>query len=303
MRLADLGILVLLGAIWGASYLFIRVAVPALGPFALVEVRVVLASLTLLLYAAATRKLPDFRRRWPQFLLLGVINSAVPFVLISAAELHLTAALAAIVNATTPLFGALVAAGWLNERLTLRKAAGLVFGLAGVVVVVGWSPLVLDAPALWSVAAMLAAALAYAVGGVYAARGFRGIPSLTMSIGQQLGASAALLIPAAALAPERWPSAGVTGAVLALALVCTAFAYLLYFHLIRSVGPTRTMSVTFLVPVFGVLWGGLFLGEAVRAGTLVGLGIILAGIVLVSGVRWPAAAGRRLVRTGGERHL
>lgn len=303
MRLADLGILVLLGAIWGASYLFIRVAVPPLGPFALVEVRVLVAGLSLLLYAAAIRQLPDFRQRWRQFLLLGAINSAAPFTLISAAELHVTAALAAIINATTPLFAALVAAAWMNERLTPRKAAGLVIGLVGVIAVVGWSPLVLDAPVLWSIAAMLAASLSYAVGGVYAARGFAGIPSLTMSIGQQLGAAAVLLVPAATRWPARWPGTGVTVAVAVLALVCTAFAYLLYFRLIRSVGPTRTMSVTFLVPVFGVFWGALFLGEAISAGTLAGLAIILAGIVLVSGIQWPAPAVRRAARTGGGRHL
>lgn len=295
MRWRELGILLLLAAIWGGSFIFIRVAVTVLGPFALVEIRVGLAGLALLLYALAVRRAPAlWQRRWA-FLLLGLLNAAIPFCLISTAELHLTASLAAILNATTPLFTALVAAVWLGERLTLRKGVGLGLGLAGVVIAVGWSPLPFTLPVLLSAGASLLAAFTYGLGGVYSARQFKGVPLLDLNIGQCLGAALALLPLAGATAPRAVPSLPVVLAVLALSLLGTAFAYLLFFHLIQTVGATRTLTVTFLVPIFGLIWGAVFLHEAIGAGTLLGLGVILSAILLVSGVALP-----RLRRVGAR---
>jgi drug/metabolite transporter (DMT)-like permease len=277
--------LILLGALWGGSFLFIRIAVPALGPFVLVELRVGLAALALALYALAVSRLPGLRSLWKEFLVIGTINAALPFTLIATAELHLTASLAAILNSTTALFTAAVAAAWIGEALTVKKVVALLMGIVGVALVVGWTPIVLSRLVLLSVGAMLAAAFCYALGSVYAKRTFVGTPPLTMAIGQQTGAAALLLPSAAASLPGEVPSSAVTLSVLGLALLCTAAAYLLYFYLIENAGPTKTLTVTFLIPVFGLLFGVLFLSEPVGIGTFVGLGTILLSVALVTGVR------------------
>src|SRR5918999_4661840 len=194
MRPRDFAGLILLGALWGGSFLFIRVAVPALGPFLLVELRVGLAATALFLYALAAGSLPKIRGRWRSFLVLGFLNAAVPFSLISASEIHLTASLAAILNATTVMFSAIVAAVWIGDALTARKAVGIVFGIVGVAVLVGWDPLPLNGAVLLAVAAMLLASLSYALGATYAKRSFTDIPPLGIAIGQ-LGGATTLFFP------------------------------------------------------------------------------------------------------------
>jgi drug/metabolite transporter (DMT)-like permease len=286
MGARDLGALILLAALWGASYIFIRVAVPALGPFVLMGARVALASGALALYAVIlARGMPKFRSRWKEFLIVGATNSAIPFTLIAAAEIELTASLAAILNSTTALFVAVVAAVWIGESLTARKVVGLLLGFAGVVVLVGWDPVPLNGAVLLAVGAMLAASLSYAVGGVYVKRTFAGVSPLAMTIGQQ-GAAAAILLPlAAASLPGEAPPLPAALSALALALLCTAVAYLLYFRLIENVGPTKTLAVTFLIPVFGLLFGVVLLDEPVGVGTLVGFAVIAYGVALVTEIR------------------
>jgi drug/metabolite transporter (DMT)-like permease len=284
MRPRDFAGLVLLGALWGGSFLFIRVAVPALGPFLLAELRVGLAAVALLLFALAAGRVPEIRHRWRSFLVLGFLNAAVPFSLISAAEIHLTASLAAILNSTTVMFSAIVAAVWIGDVLTARKAIGIVFGIIGVSVLVGWDPLPLSGGVLLAVAAMLVASLSYALGATYAKRSFSGIPPLGMAIGQ-LGGAVALLLPLAAVSlPEEAPSFVVALSMLGLALLSTSVAYLIYFRLIENVGPTSTVTVTLLVPVFGLLFGVLLLDEPFGPGTLAGLAIILTSVVLITGI-------------------
>src|ERR687894_1497276 len=284
MRPRDFAGLVVLGALWGAAFLFIRVAVPALGPFLLAELRVGLAAVALLLFALAAGRVPEIRHRWRSFLVLGFLNAAVPFSLISAAEIHLTASLAAILNSTTVMFSAIVAAVWIGDVLTARKAIGIVFGIIGVSVLVGWDPLPLSGGVLLAVAAMLVASLSYALGATYAKRSFSGIPPLGMAIGQ-LGGAVALLLPLAAVSiPKEAPSFVVALSMLGLALLSTSVAYLIYFRLIENVGPTSTVTVTLLVPVFGLLFGVLLLDEPFGPGTLAGLGIILTSVVLITGI-------------------
>lgn len=284
MNAREFGALILLGALWGASFLFIRVAVPALGPFVLMELRVGLAALALTLYAATLARTPELRTRWKQFLTIGAVNAAIPFSLIAIAEINLTASLAAILNSTTALFAPLVAAAWIGESLATRQVVGLVSGIVGVAVLVGWDPIPLNAAVLLSVMAMLVASLSYALGGVYAKRTFAGVPSMTLAIGQQAAAAVLLLPLAIATLPGEMPSRVAALCVLGLALLCTAAAYLLYFYLIGNVGPTKTLTVTFLIPVFGLLFGVMLLGEPVGTGTLTGLGVILASVALVTGV-------------------
>jgi drug/metabolite transporter (DMT)-like permease len=274
----------MLGVLWGGSFLFIRVAVPALGPFMLVELRVGLAAAALFLYALAAGSMPKIRGRWRSFLVLGFLNAAVPFSLISAAEIHLTASLAAILNSTTVMFTAIVAAVWMGDALTARKAIGIVLGIVGVSVLVGWDPLPLNGIVLLAVAAMLLASLSYALGATYAKQSFSGIPPVGMALGQ-LGGAVALLLPLAVVSlPERAPSTVVTFSMLGLAFLSTAVAYLIYFRLIENVGPTSTVTVTLLVPVFGLLFGVLLLEEPFGPGTLAGLGIILTSVVLITGI-------------------
>jgi drug/metabolite transporter (DMT)-like permease len=264
MRPREFAGLIMLGALWGGSFLFIRVAVLALDPFLLVELRVGLATAALFLYALAV--------------------GGMPFSLISAAEIHLTASLAAILNSTTVMFTAIVAAVWMGDALTARKAIGIVLGIVGVGVLVGWDPLPLNGIVLLAVAAMLLASLSYALGATYAKRSFSGIPPLGMAIGQ-LGGAVVLLLPLAVVSlPEEAPSTVVTLSMLGLALLSTAVAYLIYFRLIENVGPTSTLTVTLLVPVFGLLFGVLLLDEPIGFGTLAGLGIILTSVVLITGI-------------------
>ncbi|HEY7126990.1 MAG TPA: EamA family transporter [Ktedonobacterales bacterium] len=280
----DFGILLLLGAMWGASYLFIRITASALGPVVLMDARVLLAGGALMLYALAARRVPSFKGQWRAFLILGTINGAIPLTLIAAAELNLPASLAAMLNATVPLFTALVAAGWLKDRLTLKKVIGLLMGMVGVGVLVGLSPLPLTGIILLSAGASLLAALCYAFGNVYASQNFKGASPLALSIGQQL-ATGVVLVPFALLRlPTTFPSTEVLLAFLGLSLMSTAIAYLLYFHLIQTVGATKTAIVTFLVPVFGLLWGALFLQETATVGTVVGLAIVLSSVFLISGI-------------------
>lgn len=274
----------MLGALWGGSFLFIRVAVPELGPFLLVGLRVGLAVAALLLYVLASSRVPKIRSRWRSFLVLGFFNAAVPFSLISAAEIHLTASLAAILNSTTVMFTAMVAAIWMGDALTARKLAGIVLGIVGVAVLVGWDPLPLNGVVLLAVAAMLLASLSYALGATYAKSSFSGIPPIGMAIGQ-LTAATALLLPLSVVSlPGETPSLTVALCVLALALLSTAVAYLIYFRLIENVGPTSTVTVTLLVPVFGLLFGVLLLDEPFGPGTLAGLVIILSSVVLITGI-------------------
>ncbi len=289
MGTRDLGALLLLGALWGGSFVFIRVAAPVLRPFVLMELRVMLAAVALTLCAAAVSRLPKLRFRWKEFLVLGTLNAAIPFTLIAASEINLTASLAAILNSTTPLFTAMVAAAWIKDGLTARRIVGLALGVVGVAVLVGWNPIPLSGVVALSIGASLAAALSYGLSAVYTKRTFAGVPPLTLAIGQQAWAAVILMPPAAVGFPEKLPSLAVILSVLALSLLSTAIAHLLYFRLIASVGPTKTSTVTFLVPVFGVLWGFVLLGEPITLSMLAGLGIILSSVTLVTRIGFVGA--------------
>ena len=285
MNTKQIGALLLLSALWGGSFLFMRIAAPVLGPVLLIELRVLIAGVALLVYMLVTRSAFDLRARWKHYLVIGIINSAIPFTLIATAELYLTAGLAATLNATSPLFGAVVAAIWINEALTKKKVIGLALGLLGVSILVGWSPFPFSLTLAVSVAASLAAAACYGIGGVYTKVYMQGASSKAVATCSQLGA-ALVLLPLTFVAPSRHaPTPIVLLAVVALALLCTAVAYLLYFWLIEHAGPTRALTVTFLAPIFGVLWGTVLLSEPLSLSTFVGFGIILMGTGFVTGVR------------------
>ncbi len=285
MNTKQIGALLLLSALWGGSFLFMRIAAPVLGPVLLIELRVLIAGVALLLYMLVTRSTFDLRARWKHYLVIGIINSAIPFTLIATAELYLTAGLAATLNATSPLFGAVVAAMWIQEALTKKKVVGLALGLLGVSILVGWSPFPFSLTLAVSVAASLAAAACYGIGGVYTKVYMQGASSKAVATCSQLGA-ALVLLPLTFFAPSKHaPTPIVLLAVVALALLCTAVAYLLYFWLIEHAGPTRALTVTFLAPIFGVLWGTELLSEPLSLSTFIGFGIILMGTGFVTGIR------------------
>jgi drug/metabolite transporter (DMT)-like permease len=283
MKSKDVAALLFLAALWGGSFLFIRVAAPVLGPVLLMALRVLLAGLALLLYAIATRTDLQIRAYWRQYLIIGLLNSAVPFTLIAFAELNLTAGYAAILNATSPLFGAVVAAVWISEALTVKKLLGLALGLLGVGVVVGLNSIALSGLIILSIAASIVGAAFYGFSSVFIKVKGKGIPPLALATGSLLGA-AVWLVPLTPFAlPHSGPDLTVILAVLAIALLSTALAYLLFFGLIERVGPTKTLTVTFLAPVFGIIWGVIFLSEPLTLSTLVGFAIILTGTAFVTG--------------------
>ncbi|PLT30000.1 DMT family transporter [Peribacillus deserti] len=278
----DLAALFSLAAVWGASFLFIRIATPELGPFVTVELRVVIAALALLLYTAVIRYRFSFRAHWKKYIIVGTLNAAFPFVLITAAELHLTASLASIINATTPMFTALVAFVWFKTPLTVIKVAGMIMGIAGVAVLAGWGTSSTGTIFILSALCSVGAALFYGIASNYITKNFPDAKPLDLAIGQQIGAGIVLVPFALFTLPDRLPSSGTIFSVLALAVVCTSMAYILFFYLINKTGALKTTSVTFLVPVFGVGWGVVFLNETIHLNTIIGMIIILASIVLVT---------------------
>lgn len=281
----DLLLLVALATVWGASYFFIRVAVPAFGPAALVALRVVIGGLLLWGVASALRRPIVVRRHLPRLAILGLLNAALPYLLISAAELHLTASFAAILGATVPLFAAIMAARFLGERLTASRIGGLVLGIVGVAVMVGWGPMALDGATALSVLAMLVASASYASSGIYTKLKLNGASTYSLALGQQLGALVWLAIPGVLLVPRSMPSPAAVGSLLALGLLSTGVAYLMFFELLERVGPTKTTTVTYLIPIVGMLAGAVMLGEPLTGGMLVGLVLVLASVLLVNEVR------------------
>ena len=279
MRRADAARLLLLAAIWGASFLFNRIAAPTLGPVLTAELRTVIAGIALLAWFAIIGFDPEWRRWWRQYLVLGVLTSGLPFLCWAYAALSLTAGLMAVLNATSPMWGALLAALLLGERLSRRRAAGLLIGIVGVALVTRPTT---DAELPYAaIAAALAAAFCYGLSGAYITRWARGAPSRGMAVGTQLVAGV-LLIPLIPLwPPAAAPTPLVAASVLALGLVCGAIAYLLYFRLIADLGATGALTVTYLIPVFGVLWGALFLGEALSVSMLAGGALVILGTVFV----------------------
>ncbi len=290
MRPRDVAELVFLAALWGGSFLFMRVAAPQFGPVPLIELRVGVAALALLPAALLRGGLGAMRRNAGPLVVVGAINSALPFSLFAYATLSVTAGFASVLNATAPLFGALVAWAWLHDRLTAWRAAGLAIGFGGVVVLVWGRVSLKPGGSGLAIAAALAATFLYGVAANYAKKRLAGVDPLAVAAGSQATA-ALVLAPVAAWAwPRALPRAGAWLAVVALALLCTAVAYILYFRLIAHVGPAKAIAVTFLIPVFGIVWGAVFLGEAVTGRMLAGCAVILTGTALATGAVRPRRA-------------
>ena len=279
MRRGDAARLAALAAIWGASFLFMRIAAPALGPLLTAELRSLIAGIALAAWFSATGFDPQWRRWGRHYVIVGLGGSAVPFLLWAYGALSLGAGLLSVLNATAPMFGALCSALLLRERLSARQFAGLVLGVAGVALVSRPSAGTdLHYPAL---GAALFAAFCYGLTATYIKRFASDAPSRGMAVGSQLAAGV-LLVPFIPLwPPAAAPQPVEVGSILALGLLCTAVAYVLYFRLIADLGATGGLTVTYLIPVFGVLWGAVFLGEKVTLPMLGGAALVILGTIFV----------------------
>lgn len=284
MKPRDLLDLTLLAALWGGSFLFMRYAVPDFGVVPLIWLRVALASICLLPLLLMKRQFGALRQQAGALTVMGLFNSGLPFLLIAWATLSITAGLASIMNAMTPVFTALIGALWLGDRLDGRRSLGLLLGLAGVALLAADKADFRPGGSGWAIVAMLLATACYGFAANHTRRYLQGVPALVNATGTQLVSALVLLPPALWSWPERMPGLGPWLAALVLGVACSALAYVLFFRLIARVGASRAVTVTFLVPVFGTLWGALFLGEPVTASMLAGGAVVLLGTGLATGV-------------------
>ena len=288
MRRRDTAELFALAALWGASFLFMRMGAGEFGAVALSAVRVGVASVVLIPILLAQGLGPELRRHWKPIFIVGVVNSALPFLAFSYAALSITAGLSSIFNATAPLFGALVAWLWLRDRLTGARVLGLVIGFAGVLWL-AWNNVNQEASfkpggSGWAVVACLAASALYGLSASLTKRYLGGVVPLAVATGSQVSATCFLSVPAVLWWPQAAPSSSAWTSVLLLGVLCTGLAYILYFRLIANTGPANAIAVTFLIPAFAVLWGWMFLAEQITTTMVVGCAVILLGTALTTGL-------------------
>ncbi|MBV8172249.1 MAG: DMT family transporter [Candidatus Eremiobacteraeota bacterium] len=305
MTAGDWTTLLILAIIWSGSFLCYRILAPALAPETTVFLRLLIATLALLPFLGARARMLSGRSAWMSFAAMGALNNVIPFMLIAWAETRISAGLAAIINATTPMLGVIIAAAAREEPLRLNRAAGAFCGLAGVAVLLFPDIRAGLHGSATAQVAVLAASLSYAVAGVYGRRySAAGIDPLAATFGQLCGAAAlsSLLVlrTPSDLAALAHLSASGWAALAFLALPATSFAYVLYFSLLARAGATNALLVTLLVPVSAVVLAALLLGERLNATNVAGMAVILAGLLLIDG-RVFAALARPLKLTTMQR--
>ena len=280
-----------LGALWGSSFLFMRYSTVEFGPLPTAAGRVGIAAAFLLPIMLVRGLWPELKQHWPKIFLLGIFNSAIPFACFAFSLLAITTGLSAILNATVPMFGALIAWAWLKDKPAASRIVGLVIGFAGVALL-AWDKATFTADATnpsgiapgWAVLACLLACICYGIAASFTKKYMGGIHPLVTATGSQLGASLALCVPAALLWPNVVPSGLAWSALVALGVACTGVAYILFFRLIASAGPQRTLTVTFLIPVFAVFYGAVFLRETVTPWMLLCAAVVVCGTALAMGL-------------------
>jgi drug/metabolite transporter (DMT)-like permease len=294
LRAQDVARLVALALIWSASFVFIRVLVPLLGPLWVAAGRLLIAGVALAAWLAVVHVRSQVRMHWRGYALVGLVNCALPFVLFAYAAVRLPASYLVIVNALTPLFAAALSAALLRSPLGGARMGGLLAGVVGVALVTRAVPVAADGAFAVAVGAGVGAALCYAVAAVWLRhRGAALAPLATATWSQLFGG--VMLLP---FALPTTSAATVTGHaaanLLALALLCSGVAYILFFRLIRDIGATRALTVTFIMPAFGMIWGAWLLDESVTPGMIAGAALILAGTAVVLRSPATARAGRRI---------
>ena len=282
----------MLAALWGASFLFMRIGAAEFGPLATAWTRVWIATLFLFPLMLWQGHWILFKSKWKLILGFGVFNSALPFALFAYAVMHISTGLSAILNASVPLFAAVVAWIWLGDRLNHWRIAGLFIGFLGVTLLASDQTSFHNAAnpdaSTWgqytAIAACLLATLCYAISGSFTKKHMPNLPPLVSATGSQLGASMALAIPAVWALPEALPSTQAWLSLIMLGVACTGVAYILYFRLINRAGPAKALTVTFLIPVFALIYGVVFLNETVTL-SMVFLGmVVVLGTAMSSGI-------------------
>lgn len=284
--------LLLLAAIWGASFMFMRVGVPEFGPLIFAALRTGIAAIFLILCLVLFKQTKALRGYWGKIFIVGALNTALPFALFSYATLTLTAGTASVLNATTPMFGAIVAYLWLKDKLSPSATFGLFIGFLGVYLLVSdnihfavqtSTPALKNNALLPTLAAMLAA-LCYGISANYTKKYLSSIKPLALASGSQISATIMLVPLSMFFLPETLPSTNAISSVLLIGIICTGFAYILFFRLIAQLGPAKAISVTYLIPAFGILWGALFLAETISLMMLIGGSVTLLGVALTTGI-------------------
>ena len=287
-----------LGALWGSSFLFMRFSAVEFGAMATAAGRVGIAAAFLLPIVLIKRLLPELRQHWKKIFFMGIFNSAIPFACFAFALLSITTGLSAILNATVPMFGALVAWIWLKDKPGLSRVAGIAIGFTGIALL-AWDKATFkpDASGMapgWAVLACLLACLCYGIAASFTKKYMTGINPMVTAAGSQIGATLGLALPALWLWPAKPPGITAWASLLVLGVACTGIAYVLYFRLIEKAGPQRTLTVTFLIPVFAVFYGVLFLREGVTPWMLLCAAVIVCGTALATGlVSFKASPQRR----------
>jgi len=274
----------LLAAIWGASFIFMKIGSPEFGPILFMAMRTLVASLFLIPLLFINKKQSALSGRWHKIFIVGTLNTALPFVLFGWATLTLSAGNTSVLNGTTPMFGALVAYFWLKDKLSFSAAVGIFLGFLGVYLLMFDKIMIENSPVILPTLAVMLAALCYGISANYTKMYLSGISPLALAAGSQISATVLLLPLSLFFLPETLPSTNATLSVIALGIVCTGVAYILFFRLIDALGPTKAISVTYLIPVFGILWGVIFLNETITYWTILGAIVICLGVALTTGV-------------------
>lgn len=289
MGLLDWGLLLFLSFLWGGSFFFSKVALEQLPPFTVVLVRVAVASSGLFIYLRAIRhKIPKTANVWLAFFGMGVLNNLVPFSLIFWAQTEIASGLASILNATTPIFSILIAHFLTtDEKLTPRKLAGVILGFTGVIVLVAGNTLPSQTPPLLALLACLSAAFSYGCAGIFGRRFRRmGITPATGAFGQT-AATTIMMVPIVIMVDQPWhlatPDGATLAALLALGLLSTALAYIIFFHILSVSGAVNSSLVTLLIPVSAILLGNAFLGERLATNQFAGMSLIALGLLAIDG--------------------
>ncbi len=277
-----------LAAIWGSSFLFTRIASAEFGVFPTAAMRVGIAAAVMLPFLLRSAHWGAFKQHAKPILFVGLLNSGIPFALYAYAVLSITTGLSAILNATVPLFGAVVAWLWLKDKPTTSRVLGLVVGFVGVALLAGYGSSegasFKPGGTGWAILACLCATLCYALAASFTKKYLMGVNPLATATGSQIGASLGLALPALWFWPEKTPSLHAWNALVVMAVLCTAVAYVLYFRLIEAAGPSRALTVTFMIPVFAIIYGALFLNEVITPWMIFCGCVVVCGTALSSGL-------------------
>lgn len=274
--------LITLAAIWGGSFLFMRISASVMGPAVLIEFRVLFAAIALLFVSLYLKRKLPFICHIKHFFTIGLFNTALPFLLFAYAAQTLNASTLSILNSTAAIWGAVIGLVWHKNRLDGSAILGLLIGVCGVAVLVGWDAVRIGEGATLPIIAGVMAACCYGIATNYA-KNAPAVSAFNNAHGS-MWAACLIVLPLVPFVPMREvPSSDVWTAVVLLGVLCTGIAYLLYFRLVTEIGPSSALSVTFLIPMFGILWGHLFLGEPIGINTIVGAILVLTGTKLVTG--------------------